>query len=226
MMARAVQESFAAEEVTAAVESSGSVVTYGIPGAVTVPPDGTSRKVTVARFPLTPRLDYVTAPKLVPAAYRRAKINNASPYTLLPGEANIFTGDEYIGATQLELTAPQGEIELYLGSEDRLKVERELKRREVDKRLIGGKRRIAYSYAITLENLLTSPARVVVHDQIPVARHEDIKVRLEAAEPKPNEHSDLNLLDWELALAPQEKRILRYDFSVEYPQAMEVLGLP
>ncbi len=214
-----------AEEVLASVETTGAAVTYRVPGEVTVPPDGAAHKVTIARFPLPPRLDYATAPKIAQAVYRRAKATNDSPYTLLPGQANLFAGDEFIGAAQLELVAPQGEIEVYLGVDDRVRVERELERRDVDKRLIGGKRRISFAYKITLENLLPSPANVTVHDQLPVARHEDIKVRLESADPKPTEQTELNLLNWELALAPKEKRILRYDFSVEFPQAMDVIGL-
>ena len=215
-----------AEEVTAAVDSSGSAVTYAIPAPVTIPPDGSLHKVTIARFPLSPRLDFVSAPKLVPAAYRRARILNSSPYTLLPGEANIFVGDEYIGTTPLELTAPQGEIELYLGSEDRLKVERELKRRDVDKRLIGGRRHMGMGYEIKVENLLPYAAKLTLHDQFPVSRHEEIKVRLESADPKPVEVSEMNLLRWEFTLEPQEKRSVRFDFVVDSPQGMEVAGHP
>jgi hypothetical protein len=33
-------------------------------------------------------------------------------------------------------------------------------------------------------------------------------------------------LDWELELAPKEKRVVRFDFSVEHPQEMSVVGLP
>jgi uncharacterized protein (TIGR02231 family) len=215
-----------AEVAVASVESSGTAVTYVLPATANIPPDGASHKVTVAQFSLSPRLDYVAAPKLVEAVYRRAKITNASLYTLLPGNANIFIGDEFIGASPLEMTAPQGEIELYLGVEDRIKIERELKRRDVGKQLIGGKRHFSFGYEIRLENLLPSAATVKLHDQIPVPRHEEIKVRLEAADPKPTELSELNLLKWELSLGPGEKRSVRFDFSVEAPQAMEVIGLP
>ena len=211
---------------TATVDSSGSAVTYLIPGAVTIPPDGAQRKVTIAQFSLTPRLDYVSAPKLVPAAYRRAKLANLSPYTWLAGAANIFSGDEFIGVTPLELIPPQGEIELYLGSDDRLKVERELQRRDVDKRLIGGKRHLTFGYQIKLENLLPFKVNLTLHDQLPLAQHEAIKVRLESAEPKPAEVSELNLLRWEFALEAQEKRTVRFDFSVEMPPDMIVNGLP
>ncbi len=212
----------AAEEVVAQVETSGAAVSYAIPGSANIPPDGAAHKVTVARFNLPPELDYVAAPKLVEAVYRRAKTTNDSPYTLLPGPANLFAAEEFIGSTTLDLVAPQGAIELYLGVDDRLKIERELKRREVDKSLIGGKRRVRFGYEIRIENLLPVQAKLTLHDQIPVSRHEEVKVRLEAAEPKPASQSELNLLDWEFILSPEEKRIVRFDFVVEYSQGLDV----
>jgi len=215
-----------AEVVTATVGTEGSAVTYQVLGVVSVPADGAPHKVTVARFELTPELDYVAAPKSVEVAYRRARVPNDSPYTLLPGPANLFAGDEFIGATQLPLTAPDGELELYLGTDDRVRVERELKRREVDKKLIGDRRRIRYGYEIRLENLLPTEARVTLHDQIPVPRHEDVKVKLEFAEPKPAEQTGLNMLEWEFTLPPGEKRNVRFEFSVEHPREMSLVGLP
>jgi uncharacterized protein (TIGR02231 family) len=214
------------EDLRADVESAGAAVTYRVPASVSVPADGSPNKVTVARYRLDPKLDYVTAPKLVEAVYRRARVINESPYTLLPGAANLFAADEFIGTTRLELIAPQGEFELYLGVDDRLKVKRELKRREVDKRLIGGRRRVAYAYEVSLQNFLPVQAQVILHDQIPVAQHEEIKARLESASPQPAEHTELNLLKWNLALAPQEKRNIRFDFSVESPPGMQLIGLP
>jgi uncharacterized protein (TIGR02231 family) len=220
------QADLVAEEVTSIVDTTTTSITYTIPGTTTIPPDGAMHKVTIARYPLTPRLDYVSAPRLAEAAYRRAKLVNDSIYTLLPGEANIFIGDEYIGTTQLKLTTPQGEIEIYLGVEDRLTVTRELKRRDIDKRFIGGKRHYEFGYEIKLENLLPGKVDLTVQDQIPVSRHEEIKVKLELANPKPAEQTELNLLKWELILEPKVKRTLRFDFSVESPQAMEIIGLP
>jgi uncharacterized protein (TIGR02231 family) len=215
-----------AEVVMATVETSGTAVTYQVPGSTTVPADGAPHKVAVATFELAPELDYVAAPKLVEAAYRRAKVANDSAYTLLPGSANLFDGDEFIGTTELELTAPNGELELYLGTDDRVRVERELKRREVDKKLLGDRRRLRYGYEITLENLLTNEAKITLHDQIPVPRHEDIKVKLEFVEPKPAEQTELNLLEWTLALEPGGKQAVRFDFTVEHPREMRLVGLP
>lgn len=222
----AAPEVVAAQVATASVESSGAAVNYLVPGQASIPADGAPHKVFVAELQLPPKLDYITTPKLVQAAYRRAKVNNDSPYLLLPGQANLFANDEFIGATRLELTPPQGEIELYLGVDDRIKVERELLRRDTDKTLIGGKRRVRFAYQITLENLLTTQARLNLQDQAPVAGHEDVKVRLESVEPKPTRQSELNILEWDFNLAPKEKRTVRFDFTVEYPPEMQIMGLP
>lgn len=216
----------AAEVAMATVETTGAAVTYRVPGTSTLPTDGAPHKVTVARYPLPPTLDYVTAPKIVEAVYRRAKVTNDSPYTLLPGLASLFAGEEFIGTTQLDLTPPGGEVELYLGTDDRVRVERELKRREVDKRLLADRRRLLYGYEVRLENLLENPVRLTLHDQLPVSLNEEIKVRLESADPQPTEQTDLNLLRWEVTLKPREKRTVRFEFSVEHPRQMEVWGLP
>jgi uncharacterized protein (TIGR02231 family) len=214
------------EDLAALVTTIGTSISYIIPDSVTIPPDGVAHKVTVARFPLTPEMDYVSTPKLANAVYRRAKVDNKSPYTLLPGEANILIGDEYVGTTQLELTVPEGRIELYLGNDSRLKVERELKRRDIDKRIMGGKTHLLYGYEIKIESLLPKIANLTLYDQIPVPRYADIKVKLESADPKPTDQSGLNQLIWALSLDPKEKRSIRFDFSVESPQDLKIIGLP
>ena len=217
--------SYAIEEAPAHLQTSGMAVTYRAQGQANIPPDGQPHRVTVSRYPLSCKLDYVTAPKLVQAVYRRARAINDGGFILLPGQANLFVGDEFLGVTRLELTASQGELELILGVDDRIKVERELKRREVDKSIVGGKRRLHFAYEIELENLSGGPASILLHDQIPVSRHEEIKVRLDTASPRSTRQTELNLLDWELNLAPKEKQLVRFEYTVEHPAAMEVAGL-
>jgi uncharacterized protein (TIGR02231 family) len=226
MPAELTQPEEKAQVVTAQVNTSDASVSYLIPIPVSIPPDGSPHKVMIARFPLTPVLDYVSTPKLTQAVFRRAKVENDSPYTLLPGEANILIIDEYVGTTQLELTVSGEVTELYLGSDNRVKVQREMRRREVDKRSISPRRNQVFGYEIKLESMLPSKANLTVYDQIPVSRNEDIKVRLESVDPKPTELTELNQLEWKLLLEPKEQRTLRFDFSVESPQNIKVIGLP
>ena len=48
----------------------------------------------------------MTAPKLEQVCYRRAEIKNDSRYSLLAGRAQLFEGDEYLGATAIDFVAP------------------------------------------------------------------------------------------------------------------------
>ncbi len=61
-MALDAVERASVEEARATVEQAGAAVTYLVPGKVTIPPDGAQHKVVVARYLLSPQLDYVTAP--------------------------------------------------------------------------------------------------------------------------------------------------------------------
>jgi hypothetical protein len=59
-----------------------------------------------------------------------------------------------------------------------------------------------------------------------VPHHEDVKVKLESAAPEPTQRTELGLLEWELALAPGAEQDVRFDFTVEHPRGMSLLGLP
>jgi uncharacterized protein (TIGR02231 family) len=219
-------EEYIADQALATVESAGATVNYRLPSTVTIPADGSPHKTTVATISIVPELDYVTAPKQVEAVYRRARGINDSPYTLLPGLANLFAEGEFVGATKIEIIPPQGIIEIFLGVEDCIKVEREFIRRDIDKRVVGARRRIFFGYEINLENLLEEQAHLTVHDQMPVPRHEDVKVKLEFADPKPISQENMNMLTWEISQEARQKRAIRFVFSVDYPQTMELVGLP
>jgi len=210
----------------AAVSESGAALTYQLAGRSDIPGNNEPRKVNVATLNFKPTVTYLTAPKLEQACYRRAEVKNDSRYTLLPGRAQLFEGDEYLGATGLDFVAPGQTFELSLGVDERLRVERNLAARDVDKAfIIGDRRRLRYGYTLELENLRDAPQVIVVRDQIPVPRDEQIKVKLEAADPKPTEQTELGQLEWKLTLDKGARRTIRFDFSVEHPRSMDVIGL-
>jgi uncharacterized protein (TIGR02231 family) len=223
------------EAITAEVEETGAALTFRVLKPATIPSDGSPHKTTVAALSLTPRLDYVAVPKLVSQAYRRATVTNDTDYVFLPGPANVFCGGEYVGTTTLATivpgqepgaVAPGQEFRVFLGVDERIKVSRELVASEVDKRFIGDKRRLHYAYRIKVQNLRDGREKVIVSDQIPVAKHEEIKIKLDMAEPKPTKQTELGILEWELELEPGEKRAIRFDFNVEHSRNLAVIGLP
>lgn len=222
----AVAEPYQAEVSTATVDTTGAAVTFRVGALASIPSDGEPHKVTVASYWLEPKLDYVTAPKLAEVAHRRARVTNATEAVFLPGQANVFAGEEFVGPTELELVAPNEQFELALGVDDRIKVKREMVARQVDKTIIRDKRRLSFGYQIEVENLRPVPETVIVRDHYPLPRHEQVKVRLESAHPKPTEATEMNLLEWDLTLEPGQKEEIRFDVQIEHPRIMIVDGLP
>lgn len=215
----------AAAIATVEAGSGGMALTYRVNAPVTIPADGSPHKTTVIIEKLRAALDYLTVPKLAAEAYLRAKITNTLEVTLLPGEAAIYHADDYVGKTLLKTIAPGEEFEVQLGVDDRVRVKRELVQREVNRRLIGSNRQIQYKYRITLTSLLTQNLRLSLTDQFPVSRHEQIKTRLTEASPAVSEHTDLNILKWDLVLKPGEKREITFAYLVEHPTDLPVPGL-
>ena len=214
-----------AEIVTAEVEQVGMSVTFRVQGESDVPGNGTPRKTTLGFYELEPKVDYVAVPKHTDSVFRRATVKNTTPTTLLPGAINLFVGGEFIGRNHLQLTAPEDEIELMLGVEDRVTVSRELLRRNVDKKLLRDRRTVRYGYRTELHNLLPFDVNITLEDQIPVSRHEGIKVTMHNTRPSPTETSDLNLLKWVVLLKPSAKATVDFEYSVEHPREMRVSGL-
>jgi uncharacterized protein (TIGR02231 family) len=214
-----------AEVAVAEVRNSGTAVSFSVSGRSDIPSDGSPHKTTINQFSLNPELDYLAVPKHTDAVYRRATVINSSPSPMLDGPMNLFVGDEFIGKNHLEYTPANGEIELLLGVEEGITVERTLEKRDVDKRLLRDIRQMRFGYKIEIKNLLTKNAKIEVHDQIPVARHEQIKVKLERAKPEPTEQTDLHLLEWHLTLPAGSTQTIEYEFTVEHPRSLQIVGL-
>jgi hypothetical protein len=75
-----------------------------------------------------------------------------------------------------------------------------------------------------VKNLKTHRVELTVLDQIPVARHEQIKVKPHHPAPQP-EADDLGVMTWKLNLPAGAKRELHSDYVVESPRDVSLTGL-
>jgi uncharacterized protein (TIGR02231 family) len=203
---------------------SGAGLVYTVARPLAVPGDGGPHKTLVAQFDADANLDYLTVPVLAPEAYLRATVTN-SPLLLLPGEARIFHGPQFVGETHLDSVAPGEEFEVQLGVDDQIKVERKLRRRTTSKAVLGSTRTIDIAYEITVENHRDRKAAVSVHDHIPVSSDGDIKVKPRETAPPPASTDDLGELTWTVTLPPGESLVIRHRFTVEHPAQVTVVGL-
>lgn len=209
----------------AEVESGGPTVSYRIKTPRAIPSDGEPHQVTVASVNLDAALDYFAAPKVAENVFLRAKFKNDSPYVMLGGTVSLYHGADFVGQRELETIAPGQPVELFLGADERIHIERQEIERSVDKNLLGNTARTQLGYRIKIHNLLPDTARLTVLDQIPVSQHPDIKVKLRDATPRPSRQDVQGELTWELELKPQDKFEIVFSVTVEYPKDVRVAGL-
>ncbi len=200
-------------------------VVYHISRRSDIPSDASPRKVTLAENRFEPELDYLAIPKHTNAVYRRIKAVNNSSVPLLPGSASLFSGEDYVGNTEMEFVPIDAEFELLIGVEDSIVVKRELVQQDVDKVRLRDRRQLSYGQKIEFNNLLQKEVKIELQDHIPTSRHEDIKVRLLEAQPEPSEQTDLNMLTWEITVQAGEDQVIQYVYRVDHPRDMHVVGL-
>ncbi|MEC3954280.1 mucoidy inhibitor MuiA family protein [Nocardia sp. CDC153] len=213
-------------EAVTTVDHGATAATYAPQRPVAIAADGTEHRTLITALDLEADLDHVTAPTRSPEAILRATARNTSEHTLPRGRASLFNDSEYVGATTLDIWAPGEERELALGVDDRIRVERELVRRNVSKATLGSSRRIEMEYTITVANHGARPTTVTVLDRLPVAHDTNVTVKETVLKPPPANRDDLGILTWKQDLAPQATTTINLGYRVETPKGVTVFGLP
>jgi uncharacterized protein (TIGR02231 family) len=211
-------------DLAATVEQGLTAATYTPPRPVAVPADGASHRATIASVDLDAELDYITAPVRSTDVHLRATVVNSSTHTLPPGKAAVFHEADFVGSAALPMWAPGEDVELALGLDDRIRVERKLVRRNAGKATLGSTRRREVEYETKIENHTPRTARVTVLDQLPVSRDHEINVKPITAEPEPTETTDLGVITWKLDLAPGQAIEIKLGFRVDTGKSVGLTG--
>eukprot|EP01012_Entosiphon_sulcatum_P008323 TRINITY_DN1446_c0_g1_i1.p1 TRINITY_DN1446_c0_g1~~TRINITY_DN1446_c0_g1_i1.p1 ORF type:complete len:572 (+),score=133.63 TRINITY_DN1446_c0_g1_i1:72-1787(+) len=220
------------EAVSAAVDSKATSVFFGIAGRHTIAGDNQPVKVTIMQQPFPAHFRYSTVPKLEQHAYLKARVVNATEYSLLPGEANVFLDNNFVATTNLDLCAPTQDFWVFLGVDDAIQVTHKLVRRfeQTEGWLLSAKRRkVIYEYLMEIKNFKKTTEEVVLWDQLPISQDKQIVV--EAIEPKYEKDTDTlkknssEFLEWFFNVKPGDKTTVPFKFSVEYPSEQTVSGI-
>ncbi len=224
MVGRALDKEVITTFETAQISDEQSSVAFHIPRPLDIPSDGTQHASVVAIEQLPVSMEFVAIPKLSPLVFRKSEIVNRAAYPLLPGKVSTFAGNTFTGSSQLRKVAVGEKFDLYFGSDDQVTVKREELKQHKEAGVFG-KNRVSYRYRIELTNFRKEPLTLTLHDQLPVAGDEEIKVSLEDPSIKPEEFGSDGRVTWRSLLKAGEKKELTFGIQVEYPKDREIIGL-
>ena len=201
--------------------SNQTSFSYKINRPYTVPSDGKEYTLAIKKEQPNTKYIYSTVPKLSANAYLIGKLTEWDDLNLIEGDANIYFESSFVGSTYLDPSSLSDTLEMSLGKDERIIVERKKLKDFEERRFFGSKTRESLSFEISIRNTKKESVEILVEDQIPISRDESIKVS-----PKELSGGKLNketgIIEWKIDLAPNETKKLRLDFQIEYPKGKRI----
>lgn len=165
---------------------------------------------------------YTAIPKLDKDAFLLAEISDWSQYSLLEGESNLYFEDGFVGRSILNPAALQDTLQISMGRDRSIVMQREKVDQFSKKRTIGSNITENRGYEITIKNNKSQAVTLQVKDQIPVSVNSNITVT-------PGELSGgvldplTGIVTWAITLPPGSQQKLAFQYEVKYPKSERII---
>ena len=168
-------------------------------------------------YDLSAYYEYYCVPKIEKDAFLRANILNWEKYNLLDGEANVFFEDTYVGKTLLDLRYASDTLQISLGRDKKVVVNREKIKDFSEKRFLGKKKEETLAWKTSIKNNKNKEIKMILIDQVPVSTMDEIEVNiLEKTGAKYN--TETGEIKWEFNLQSSNDKELELRYLVKYPK--------
>lgn len=201
--------------------SKNSILEFTLASKGNIPSDNKEYLFSVGTEEMEASYHYQSVPKLNKSAYLMATINDWEGFELVDGYANIYYEKTFIGETYLNTTMTMDSMQLSLGKDKGLVVERKAVKEYKRSKVVGANVRKSYGYEIIVRNTKPIAVQLVLEDQFPVSANSEITVDLEeSGKGKVDETS--GKITWRLELKPGETVKIPLKYTVKYPKDMSI----
>ena len=208
----------------AQLEDGGQSMRLKLPHRTTIVSNGQEHWVPIDRLSTEGSQTLVCIPRANPLVFDTVKFNNPAPYSLINSVMHLYQDGVFLGDHFHDTIASGEQIELALSSLPHLQVRRETLQDKRDQRILGKNQQLQRAYRVNIENLSNTVERIEVRESIPVSKHEDISVYLDAEETSKGFTLDeyKGFVSWTIDVAGNQKEALNLMYQVELPASWEV----
>ena len=198
-----------------------TAVSFDLKTRYNIPSDNKQHGVIVAQYELPADYTYYAAPKMQTKAFLLAKTSDWHQYNLIPGRSNFFFQNTFVGNAMLNLSGMQDTLDISLGRDDNILMERKRVKDFCKVYAIGADKREEIGIRTTITNNKTIEIEMIVEDQTPVTTSNQIEVSLLSSKRAIyNEHT--GKLKWVIKLKPGETKDLNFSYSIKYPKDRKI----
>ncbi|WP_159021363.1 mucoidy inhibitor MuiA family protein [Formosa sp. L2A11] len=199
-----------------------TTVNFKIELPYTIASDNKSYAVNMVSYNLPAEYQYFSVPKIEKEAFLIASIKDWEQYNLLEGEANIFFEGTYVGKTILDVKYASDSLEISLGRDKNVVVDRQKVSDFSSKKLIGSKKEENRDWTISVKNNKSETINMLIMDQIPVSTLDEIKVELSELS-KGKHNLETGEIQWQFNLEPNKTKNIDLKYSVKYPKSRNLI---
>ncbi len=189
-----------------------------------IPSDNKPHTISIQDATLNTAYQYYAVPKLDENAFLVMKIDKWDDLNLLPGKANIFFENSFVGKTYLNPQTTTDTMFISLGRDENIIVKRKQVKDFSDEKFLSNDVERNFAYEIQIKNNKRTHINLIVEEQFPISQQEDIVVKLrDIDDAKVN--NEIGNLTWNLMINQNETITKNFSFSVRSPKDRKIQGL-
>ncbi len=199
-------------------------VEFEIKQNYSVSTDGKDVIMTIEKHELPSQFAYYAAPRIDKTAYLMASITGWEQLNLLPGRANIYFENSYVGESYINPTSTADTLRLSMGRDARIVIKRTKVKDLSGAKFLGSNTIKDFTFDISVRNNRSEVVDLILEDQVPVTKNEAIKISVNETSGA-EYNSEIGMLKWRLKLKNAETQKFRISYTVKFPKDQNVSGL-
>lgn len=176
-----------------------------------------SKLFSIMKKSLIAEYEWMTIPSKSKLVFLTAKINDYWDLKLLNAPVNIYLDNSFINTTILQTDVTKDFINLSLGVDKNISVERKLLTDFSEDRFFSGNIKRSFGVEIIIRNKKSRKIDLVIKDQVPVSTTDEIEV--EIIEDGLNTKLDeFGILEWNVSIDAKADFSQKFYYNVSWPK--------
>jgi uncharacterized protein (TIGR02231 family) len=191
----------------------------------TVASNGKDNIVEIQKYEVAANYAYFSIPKLDKDAFLVADLIGWDQNELLPGDANVYFENNYVGITYFDSKIVDDTLSFALGRDNNVRVQRKQVKDFKEKvSLTGNSTKLTREFEIEVKNTRKSAVTIEIEDQIPLTSNSELTIDKIGGDDG-NYDKQTGKITWKLTLSPGENKKLSFGYTIRYPKKYIIDGL-
>jgi uncharacterized protein (TIGR02231 family) len=204
------------------IEEAQTNVVFRMPKPYSIPSDNQKYKVQIGEYDIPATYEFMCIPKKSLSAFLIAKVTDYSKYYFISGSARLFYENNYIGNSYINSASTNDTLELSLGVDQNIIIERN-RSDFSSKKWMGSKKSKEVKTNIRIRNNKSVAINIRVKDQIPISTDKAIEISLDQKDGA-RFNANKGFLEWDVKIAPSKTEEKTFIYQIKSPKNKPLYG--